>query len=187
MLFSQIKKSIILTTNTFLVIFLLSFHIQVQAEGTDKRDMAESLWEQGIEASSENDYQSALEKFNNALTLYSEFGDRQTEADILTWIANAYLGLGELDDVLNYLKESQGIYKELNSSSGGKPAFKDVGKTAKVVTFLTKGLNFLDTKDYEAALKEFNKALQLARETKERLHVAFVLHLIFNVYFVLEN
>ena len=89
--------------------------------------------------------------------------------------------------MLNYLKESQGIYKELNSSSGGKPAFKDVGKTAKVVTFLTKGLNFLDTKDYEAALKEFNKALQLARETKERLHVAFVLHLIFNVYFVLEN
>lgn len=164
MLLLQTKKSIILTTNAFLIIFLLSFHIQVQAESTEKRDTAQTLFSEGIDAFNEKDYPTALEKFNESLTIYKETGDRQTEADLLTWLAATKIETDDFVKALNYLKESKGIYSKIHGKPGEKAHFKDIDKTMKVFVLYIEGRQYRDAKDYESGIKKTREALQLVRE-----------------------
>ena len=59
----------------------------------------------GVDAFNERDYQTALEKFNNSLTIYRELGDQQSEAGILAGIAEINFYSGMFADSLSYLKD----------------------------------------------------------------------------------
>ena len=159
MLFFQIKKPTFYIIFVFLIIILQGFHTQVQAESTDRRDTARTLFLEGIEAFNEQDHQTTLEKFNNCLTIYRESGDQQSQAGILAGIAEINFYAGRLADCLSYLKESKEIYNKLGIKSGEDGIVNDIDKSIKAVTLLIEGLWYRDGKDYESALKKYKDAL----------------------------
>ena len=179
----QTKKLSLHVIIVFLLVVLQGFHTQVQAESTEKRDTAQSLWMQGTHAFNERDYQTALEKFNNSLTIYRELGDQQSEADILTWLSATKLYIDQYDvDVLDYLKESQKIYKKLNSKPGEMAVVKDVDKAMRALVLFVEGTNYKNANDYKSALKKYHDALQLVREMGERRYEAGILYLAGSMY-----
>ncbi|MFQ5965702.1 MAG: tetratricopeptide repeat protein [Candidatus Scalinduaceae bacterium] len=205
MLLLQTKKSIIIATNAFLIIFLLSCHIQVHAEITDKREMAQAQWEQGRDifyilsttyftisyqeqmSSRVKDYQSALEKFNNSLSLYRELGDLQSVADLLTWIAKVYLETGKYVDAMNYLKKSHEIYEKLNVSPGEKSSVRELEKAMKAMLLFVVGKSHQDEEDYKSALKKYKTALQLVKKIGEKRYEGGLLWEIGMIQYELEN
>lgn len=167
----QTKKLSLLFIIAFLLVVLQGFHIQVQAEDTDKRDTAHTLWEQGKNAFNERDYPTALAKFSDSLTIYKETGDRQSEAELLTWMATVNKETNDFVKALNCLKESKEIYNKLNSKPGEKSlsefknlSVKDVDEVMKAFVFFINGRIDEEAKDYKSALKKYNNALQLFRE-----------------------
>ena len=164
MLFFQINKPTFHIILAFLIIVLQSFHTQVQAENTDRRDTAQTLFLEGIEAFNERNYQTTLEKFNNCLTIYRESGDQQSQAGILAGIAEINFYAGRFADCLSYLKESKEIYNKLGIKSGEDGIVKDIDKSIKAITLLIEGLGHRDGKDYESALKKYDDALLIYRD-----------------------
>lgn len=182
MIHLQTQKQTLHTTLVFLIIVLLSSNIHVQAENTDKRNMAQALWEQGKDgfsilsttyftisnkdqmSSGANGYQKVLEKFNNSLTLYRELGGQQSVADLLTWMAAVEIEIGSYVDALNYLKESQGIYDKLNSRPGENAFVNDVDNAMKTMALFVMGRDLFNARDYKSALKKYKMALRLSRK-----------------------
>jgi Uncharacterized protein conserved in bacteria len=183
----QIKKPTFHIILAFLVIILLSFYVQVQAENTEKRDKAHALWEQGKNAFNERDYSTALEKFNNSLALYRETEDLQSEADLLTWMVATNIETNDFVKALNYLKKSKEIYKKSHSEPGEKARFKDVDKTLKALVLYTEGSQYKDAKDYKSAVEKFREALQLVREMGERQYEADIQSRVGIVQYELKN
>ena len=179
MLLLQTIKSIILATSTFLIIFSLSFHIQVQAEDTDRRNKAHTLWEQGKEiidvTLNENDIQTALKKFNDSLIIYKEIGDLQSEADLLTCIAKGTLDKGDLISAMRHLKESQEIYNKLGNGPGEKAAFNELDKVTELVALYIGISENSGTGDLNLAIEGFKNALQIAREMDNKQYEAMTL------------
>ncbi len=175
MLFFQIKKPTFHIILAFLIIVLQGFHTQVQAESADRRDTAQTLFLEGIEAFNERDYQTTLEKFNSCLTIYRESGDHQSQAGILAGIAETNFYAGRLADCLSSLKEAKEIYNKLGIKSGKDGIVNDIDKSIKAVTLLIEGLWYRDGKDYELALKKYNDALLLYKDidNKEGMIKAF--------------
>ncbi|MFQ5963673.1 MAG: tetratricopeptide repeat protein [Candidatus Scalinduaceae bacterium] len=195
----QNKKLSLNTTLAFLLVVLLSTHSRVFAETTDMREMAQTLWEQGVETleaigfyirSNEKTFQTALKSLNDSLNLYREIGDRQSEADLLTCIAWIAINSSKFVDAQNYLKESQEIYAELGSKPGEKAAFEDIEDIDENIIILElyiEASSHINDKDYVAALKKYNNLLQLYREMGARTNEADILLWIGWIQFNLRN
>jgi CHAT domain-containing protein/tetratricopeptide (TPR) repeat protein len=123
----QIKKPTFHIILAFLIIVLLSFHIQVQAKNMDEKEMAQALLTEGIDAFCELDYLTALEKFNNSLTIYREIGDRESEANILQHIGESYLLKGEFPKSLEYHNKALKIFQQLDDKKGMASSMKYIG------------------------------------------------------------
>ena len=174
MLDFQIRKPTCRIILASLIIVLLSSNMRVQAEGKqpglieriiDKSAEANFLYTLGKEKLLSPSYSidTVRQTFNNSLNLYREVGDQQSEADILTWLAEVKYG-AYLDKAINYLKEAQDIYNKLNSEPGEKAAFKDVERAIKALTLYAEGRDNHNEKGYQYALKKYNEALKLVKE-----------------------
>ena len=178
-LLQNIKNLTSQTALAFLLVVLLSTHSQVFAETTNMRDMAQALWKQGKEildaTPSEENLQVAVERLTLSLNIYMGIGDRQSEADILTCMAEVSWIKGNLVDAINYLKESQKIYDKLGSSPGLMAAFEDVDKAIKLLSLESQISRAIETEDYELAFKIYDDALRLVREMGGRMYEASIL------------
>ena len=168
--------------------------------------MAQSLWEQGREAyntqmstyfhtpepgqktvQQEDDFLSIMEKFNASLAIYREEGDRQSEADLLTWLTRVCLETGKYADAFKYLKESSDIYDKLNSGPGDKVTVKDTKKAMKAMFYFITGMDKKDEGDYKSALKKYETTLKLLRKMGERSYEARILNEIGVLHYELMN
>ena len=117
-----------------------------------------------------------MEKFNASLASYMEEGDRQSEADLLTWLTRVCLETGKFADAFKYLKESSNIYDKLNSGPGDKASVKDIKKAMKAMFCFITGMDNKEEGDYKSALKKYKITLQLLRKMGERLYEARILN-----------
>ena len=78
------------------------------AETSNNKDLAETLWDDGLKYFRIYDYETAIQKFNNSLELYNKIGDKQSEVDVLTWIGETK---GRMQDAnfIEYFRKAQNI------------------------------------------------------------------------------
>ncbi|MFY9558658.1 MAG: CHAT domain-containing protein [Terriglobales bacterium] len=105
---------------------------------------------------SEQGPRAGLPKFEQALALFREKGDRRGEAISLGQIGNCYERLGDYPRALEYLRRGLAMKQELGDRL-------EEGKTLSNL-----GLVFWDMGDYTKAIDHLTRGLQIARETGDK-------------------
>ena len=113
---------------------------------------------------------AALPKFEYALALYQEAGDRKGEAITLGHLGNCYKRLGEHSRALDYLHRALAMKRELGERL-------EEGKT---LTHL--GLVYWEMGDYQQAIETLTQGIALARELGDRQLEAAALNNLSLVY-----
>jgi tetratricopeptide (TPR) repeat protein len=98
----------------------------VQTAQTNSSDAAETALKEGVQLYQQGMAQaqrSAILKFEQALKLYREAGDRRGEATTLTWIGLVYAELGKNQKALEYYNQTLPLWRALGITTGKLPPF----------------------------------------------------------------
>ncbi|NJK75210.1 MAG: tetratricopeptide repeat protein [Microcoleus sp. SU_5_6] len=165
--------SIALTLQFIPPVAALPLEAAVQTAQTNSNDAAdriyqeaEKLYEQGTAAA----FKSAIIKYEEALKLYRETGDRAKQAIALNSIGLVYSLLGEQQKALAYLNQSL----PLSQAAGDR---KQVASTISNFGFV-----YLKLGEKQKALEYFKQSLPLARAAGDRSGEAITLTNIGNTY-----
>ena len=113
---------------------------------------------------------SAITKFEQALKLYREAGDRSKEIDTLTWLGGIYSELGDKQKALEYFSQSLPLLRATDDRS------------KEAVALLSIGMVYSELGDKQKALEYFNQSLPLLRATEDRREEAVALTNIGSIY-----
>ncbi|MEG3880634.1 CHAT domain-containing protein [Microcoleus sp. herbarium7] len=128
---------------------------------------ADKLYQQGtVEAK-----KSAIVKWEEALKLYREAGDRRREAVILTHIGRVYDELGDKQKALEYYSQSLPLSRAVGDRSGQATTLNNIGSV------------YLDLGDKLKALEYYSQSLPLRRAVDDRSGEATTLNNIGTAYF----
>ena len=112
----------------------------------------------------------AIDKLEEALLIYRELGDREAEADTLSWIGIIYNDLGEKQEALSYFE-------------GALPLTRQAGNVlGEARTFQWIGVVYNDLGEKQQALSYFKRALPLTRQSGDIVQEARTLYNIGLVY-----
>jgi CHAT domain-containing protein/tetratricopeptide (TPR) repeat protein len=137
------------------VVVLASFASPLTAAPVTQDDpqaRADALFNEGVDLYYLADNQGALEKFEAALALYREIGDRAGEAFALDFMGFCFERLGYFVQALDYCEEALIILREIGDRVGE-------AYTLKAIAILC-----LDLAEHEDALDYYLQALALAQE-----------------------
>lgn len=145
--------------------------IDISARKTE----ANRLLQQGLKQAQAEQFQSALQYFEQALIIFREIRDRKNEGATLGSIGLAYLSLGDYPNAIKYFQQVLAITKEV----------KDPQTEAKALGNI--GLTYYFMGDYIKAIEYQQQLLLFARESKDLLTQASVLGHLGNAYRSLGN
>jgi CHAT domain-containing protein/Tfp pilus assembly protein PilF len=115
----------------------------------------------------------AVERYEAALPLWRDAGDRQTEANTLMEIGAIYSTLGENEKALDYFGRALPLYGAVEN------------RQYEAVTLNNIGDVYLQKSETQKALEYYNRALPVSQGIKDRQTEATALGNIGRVYFVL--
>jgi CHAT domain-containing protein/Tfp pilus assembly protein PilF len=124
------------------------------------------LYQQGTKESQ----QQARVKFQAALKLYQQIGNKQMEAATLNSIGEAYSALGDREQALRYFNQALPLYEIIGNRLGEAATFGNVGYV------------YLRSGDLQQALTYFNKALTVYQALEDRSQESRTLDIIGQVY-----
>ena len=124
---------------------------------TNTNEKAEALWQAGIYAFRDGQHEAALDKFNASLSIYQGAGDKQSELDVLTWIAGLKNRMRDFYGAVDSLTKAITISKETGISPSKHARFKDLQRTREWMTLWIEG---------EDARKAGNKYLADKKTTR---------------------
>jgi CHAT domain-containing protein len=124
---------------------------------TNTNEKAEALWQAGIYAFRDGQNETALGKFNASLSIYQGAGNKQSELDVLTWIAGLKNRMGDFYGAVDSLTKAITISKEAGISPSKYARFKDLQRTREGMTLWIEG---------EDARKAGNKYLADKKTTR---------------------
>ena len=127
---------------------------------------AEELYEQGTAEA----LRGAIVKYEEALKLYREAGNRSREALTLNSIGGAYLNLGENQKALDYYNQSLSLFRAVRSPHWEAVILKSIG------------LIYSELGEKQKALEYYNQSLLLNRAIGDRRGEAITLNNIGKVY-----
>ncbi|MEG4036664.1 tetratricopeptide repeat protein [Microcoleus sp. S36b_A4] len=185
----------------------------VQTAQTNSSDAAEKAFKEGVQLYNQGTAQakrSAIVKFEIALKLYREAGDRRGEATTLTGIGRVYSELGEKQKALEYYSQSLpltratgdhreeavtltnigNVYSELGEKqkaleyySQSLPLFRAVGnRRGEALTLNNIGTVYSNLGEKQKALEYYSQSLPLFRAVGNRGEEALTLNNIGTVY-----
>ena len=117
---------------------------------------ADRLNVQGIRQCQTGQCETALQSFQQALAIYRQIKDRQSEGASLGNLGLAYLNLGRYEKAIDYERQSLAIAREI----------KDRQSEGKALGNL--GLAYLNLGQYDKAIDYQRQLLAIAREIKDR-------------------
>src|SRR6476661_2503744 len=126
---------------------------QTQAQ---RKAEADRLFNQGLQQYQISQFQAALQSWQQALIIYRELKDRQSEGAALGSLGNAYLSLGDYAKAIEYEQQWLAIAREI----------KDRQSEGKALGNL--GLAYYSLGDYAKAIEYEQQWLAIAREIKDR-------------------
>jgi tetratricopeptide (TPR) repeat protein len=173
-------------------------------------DQQQAQYESGLLYLSQGDYDLAISRFQDALVIQRQLGDRAKEAQTLTSLAQAYRKLERYDDAAATLQQVLFIQRELGDRSGEVQTLTDLGgiyqaqgqtdqaldalnqalaiqqalddPIGEAETLTQLGLLLLEGGDDEAALDALEQALAIQQEIGDQLGEAQTLTQIGAVY-----
>ncbi len=166
---------------------------QTQAQ---RKAEAERLFYQGVQQYKISQFQAALQSWQQALIIYREIKDRQSEGAALGSLGLAYFSLGDYAKAIEYAQQCLTIAREIKhrQSEGGALgnlglAYDSLGDYAKAIEYAQQhlaiareikdrqsegralgnlGLAYLSLGDYAKAIEYAQQVLAIAREIKDR-------------------
>jgi CHAT domain-containing protein/predicted negative regulator of RcsB-dependent stress response len=129
---------------------------RILSPNDEKRVEAESVFAEAQQLRRERKHQSAIQKYDVALTLWRQLGDKREEGYSLTNEGRVYRMLGEASSALDRLAEALLRLQEADDSSGQAFTLNEIG---------TVHINFGDAQD---AIAAYEKALKLRLEIPDR-------------------
>jgi len=90
-------------------------------------DAAAYLFSQGLKQFQSRQYEAALASWQQAATLYQQFGDRQQQGRILGNIGAIYQGLGDYTQAQTYFEQSLNIAETIGDTTGESLALNNLG------------------------------------------------------------
>ncbi|MEG4119422.1 tetratricopeptide repeat protein [Microcoleus sp. N9_B4] len=127
---------------------------------------AEKLYEQGTAEA----LRGSIVKYEEALKLYREAGDREKEAVTLNNIGGVYSDLGEQQKALDYYNQSLPLNRAIGDRSVEAITLNNIGKV------------YSDLGEQQKALDYYNQSLTLKRAIGDRTGEAITLNNIGKVY-----
>ena len=160
------------------------------------RITAERLLGQGYPLYQRGQAQPATDKFEQALPLWREVGDRYWEAYTLTYLGNAGTNLSRFEKAIDYFEQARAISRVLKDRGGEGNALNGLGAVSRNLgrvenaveyfkqaaeirretgnrygegsTLSNLGLAYQDLSRYEQAIECYERALLISREVKDR-------------------
>ena len=126
---------------------------QTQAQ---RKAEADRLLKQGRQQAQISQLQAALQSWQQALIIYREIKDRQSEGKSLGYLGIAYLYQGDYAKAIEYLQQSLAIAREIKHRQGE-------GATLGIL-----GIAYRNLGDYAKAIEYQQQKLAIAREIKDR-------------------
>jgi CHAT domain-containing protein/Tfp pilus assembly protein PilF len=145
----------------------------VQTAQTNSSDAAETALMEGIQLYQQGTAEakrSALVKFEQALKLYREAGDRSLEATTLNNIGSVYSELGEKQKALEYYSQSLPLSRAVGDRGGEALTLNNIGAV------------YSELGEKQKALEYYSQSLPLRRATGDRGGEAATLNNIGAVY-----
>jgi len=145
----------------------------VQTAQTNSSDAAETAFKEGLQLYQQGTVEakrSAIVKFEQALKLYREAGDRSGEASTLTSIGSVYSDLGEKQKALEYYSQSLPLRRAVRDRGGEATTLTSIGRVHS------------DLGEKQKALEYYSQSLALRRAVGDRRGEAATLNHIGNVY-----
>ncbi|GAX40949.1 TPR repeat-containing protein [Tolypothrix sp. NIES-4075] len=149
---------------------------QVLAQTTDARKVeADRLFQQGIQQFQISQFEAALKSWQQALIIYREIKDRQSEGKALGNLGIAYGSLGNHAKEIEYEQQWLAIAREI----------KDRQSEGKALGNL--GIAYNDLGNYAKAIEYLQQRLAIAREMKDPQGEGKALDNLGNAYYSLGN
>ena len=139
-----------------LVWTLLPVSAAPTTQGEDRQAQAEAFFSEGVDLYYAGEYQAALEKWQAALEIYRELGDRAGEGKALNVIGVVYEKLGQYQGALKVFEGSLTIKRELGDRTGEGLVLNNIGVVYKKLG------------QYQEALKAYEESLAIRHEIGDR-------------------
>ncbi|MCX9078623.1 MAG: tetratricopeptide repeat protein, partial [Candidatus Methanoperedens sp.] len=132
---------------------------------------AQALAQEGADLFNAGRYAEALEKFEEALTIFREAGNRVGEAIVLNNIGRVYFAQGQYSQALDSYQQALEIIREVDDRAGEGIVLSNIGGVYEVQG------------QYSQALDSYQQALEINREVGDRAGEGITLSNIGTVYY----
>ncbi len=140
-------------------------------EAAARQDEADRLLREGVQAYSASQFATALARWQAALAIYEELGDRPGRTVALTNLGEAHRSLGQYAEAVAAFAEALSIAQETGDSRGDR--FANRRRQGLILGNL--GITYYATGDYTLALENLQQAQTIAQELGDREGVATAL------------
>lgn len=148
--------------------------VLAQAASSQEKE-ALRLLKQGWQQFDTNQYQAALESFQQALAIYKTIGNRKGEGYSLIGLGSSYIGLEDVSKAINYYQQSLTSAREVGSRDLEGTSLHNLGNAYNVL------------KDYTKVIEYCQQALTVARDSKNREVERKALGVLGDAYIALED
>ncbi len=142
---------------------------------TPQKAEAERLWKQGFEQVNANQFQAALETFQQALTIYQQIGDREGEWNALFGFGLAYSGMGNQAKAIDSYQQTLILAQTIKNRALEWQSLNGLGTIYAAINDINKGIQYHE------------QSLVLAREIKDKQKEWFSLNALGGVYLSLSE
>ncbi|WP_341531214.1 CHAT domain-containing tetratricopeptide repeat protein [Nostoc sp. UHCC 0302] len=122
----------------------------------DRKAEADRLFQQGKEQFQINQFEAALQSWQQALIIYREIKDRKREGQSLGNLGNAYYALGDYTKSIEYQQQSLAIAREIKDRKWEGQSLGNLGNAYQALG------------DYSKAIDYHSSSLAIAKEIKDR-------------------
>ncbi len=130
---------------------------QILAQADSRLSEADRLLQQGIQQYNQNQFQRAINSWEQALQLYRAGGDRAGEGRALGNLGTAYLVLGDYHRAIEFFEQHLAISQTIGNWAGEGVALGNLGNA------------YFSLGDYRQAIKFYEQDLAISQEIGDRL------------------
>ncbi len=135
---------------------LLSLPVAVAQTVQERGAEAIRLNKEGKQLEQTGSWQAALEKYQQALTIFRTIGNRQGAGAMLNNLGSLYLSLGQYPKALEFCQQALAISKDVGDRRGEAVALNNIGKV------------YQNLGQYRAAMNFYEQALVTSKEIGDR-------------------
>jgi CHAT domain-containing protein/Tfp pilus assembly protein PilF len=162
----QLKKIIILTSISLLLIFYLFTFSLFSFDKTDSEQEFSRLFKQAEIYRTEGEFDKSIELFENSLAIAKNLSDEEKECESLIKLGLLYWNTGKLKNSSTYYEQALNIAQKFNL----KNFQKECQNVLKIYNLYEEGKTFQTSGEYQKSIESFQEAVDLSRKIGSKEH-----------------